>query len=95
MRRGKQIVQREVTCRQFVGLIGRLRDGELSDVDRRSFLQHGQKCVRCSDYLKGYELTISATKRIADDANDSAETMMPKSLVNRILDSRLKNGSGS
>jgi hypothetical protein len=91
-------VQREVTCRQFVGLIGRLRDGELSDVDRRSFLQHGQKCVRCSDYLKGYELTISATKRIADDAIDSAETIMPimpKSLVNRILDSRLKNGSGS
>ena len=96
MRRGKQIVQRsELTCREFVGLIRRLRDGELSDVDRRSFLPHGQTCVRCSDYLKGYELTISAAKRIADDANDSAETMMPKSLVNRILDSRLKNASGS
>ena len=95
MRRGKQIVQREVTCRQFVGLIGRLRDGQLSDLDRRSFLQHSQKCVRCSDYLKGYELTISAAKRIADDANGSTKTMMPESLVNRILDSRLKNGSGS
>jgi hypothetical protein len=89
-------VQRsELTCREFVGLIRRLRDDELSDVDRRSFLQHRANCVRCCDYLKGYELTISATKRIADDAIDSAETMMPKSLVNRILDTRLKNGSGS
>ncbi|WP_424670312.1 zf-HC2 domain-containing protein [Candidatus Binatus sp.] len=95
MRRGKQIVQREVTCRQFVGLIGRLRDGELSDVDRRSFLQHRRECARCSDYLKGYELTISAAKRIAEDSRDSSETVIPRSLVNRILDSRLKNGSGS
>ena len=94
--RRKQTVQRsELTCREFVGLIRRLRDDELSDVDRRSFLQHRGDCARCSEYLKGYELTISATKRIADDANDSAETMMPESLVNRILDSRLKNGSGS
>ena len=84
-----------MTCREFVGLIRVLRDGELSDTDRRSFSEHAGKCGRCSDYLKGYELTISATKRIADDAIDSAETMMPKSLVNRILDSRLKSGSGS
>jgi hypothetical protein len=95
MRRGKQIVQREVTCREFVGLIRRLRDDELSDLDRRSFLQHRGECARCSAYLKGYELTISAAKRVAEDSRDSAETIMPKSLVNRILDSRLKNGSGS
>ena len=84
-----------MTCREFVGLIRVLRDGELSDTDRRSFSEHAGNCGRCSDYLKRYELTISATKRIADDAIDSAETMMPESLVNRILDSRLKNGSGS
>ena len=94
--RGKQTVQRsELTCREFVGLIRRLRDDELSDVDRRTFLQHRAKCVRCSDYLKGYELTISAAKRIAEDSCDSSETVTPKSLVNRILDNRLKNGSGS
>jgi putative zinc finger protein len=89
-------VQRsELTCREFVGLIRRLRDDELSDVERRSFLQHRAECPRCSDYLKGYELTISAAKRIAEDSRDSGGTVMPKSLVNRILDSRLKNGSGS
>jgi len=88
-------VQRsELTCREFVGLIRRLRDDELSDVDRRTFLQHRANCVRCSDYLKGYELTISAVKRMAEDSRHSSETV-PKSLVNRILDSRLKNGSGS
>lgn len=85
----------ELTCREFVGLIRRLRDDELSDVDRRTFLQHRAKCVRCSHYLKGYELTISAAKRIAEDSREPGETMMPKSLVNRILDSRLKIGSGS
>ena len=84
----------ELTCREFVALIRRLRDDELSDVDRRTFLQHRAKCVRCSDYLKGYELTISAVKRMAEDSRHSSETV-PKSLVNRILDSRLKNGSGS
>lgn len=85
----------ELTCREFVGLIRRLRDDELSDVDRRTFLQHRAKCDRCSGYLKGYELTISAAKRIAEDSRDSGEMVMPKSLVNRILDNRLKNGSGS
>jgi putative zinc finger protein len=89
-------VQRsELTCREFVGLIGRLRDDELSDVDRRSFLQHRRECARCSDYLKGYELTISAAKRIAEDSRDSGEKTMPKSLVSRILDARLKLQSGS
>ena len=85
----------ELTCREFVGLIRRLRDHELSDVDRRSFLQHRGECARCSDYLKGYELTISAAKRIAEDSRDSSETTMPKSLVSKILDARLKLQSGS
>ena len=85
----------ELTCREFVGLIRRLRDDELSDVDRRSFLQHRGECARCSDYLKGYELTISATRRIAEDSCDSGETTMPKSLVSRILSVRQKLQSGS
>jgi hypothetical protein len=89
-------VQRsELTCREFVGLIRRLRDDELSDVDRQSFLQHRGECARCSDYLKGYELTIGAAKRIAEDSRDSGEKTMPKSLVSRILGARQKLQSGS
>jgi hypothetical protein len=89
-------VQRsELTCREFVGLIRRLRDDELSDVDRRSFLQHRGECARCSDYLKGYGLTISAAKRIAEDSRDSGEKTMPKSLVSKILDARVKRQRGS
>ena len=87
--------RKEITCREFVGLIRRLRDDELSDVDRRSFLQHRGECARCSDYLKGYELTIGAAKRIAEDSRDSGEKTMPKSLVSKILDARLKLQSGS
>ena len=87
--------RREITCREFVGLIRALRDGELSDTDRRSFSQHARKCGRCSDYLKGYELTIGAAKRTAEDSRDSGETTMPKSLVSKILDARLKLQSGS
>jgi hypothetical protein len=94
--RRKQTVQRsELTCREFVGLIRRLRDDELSDVERRSFLQHRAECARCSEYLKGYELTISAAKRIAEDSRDSGEKTMPKSLVTKILDARLKLQGGS
>ena len=85
----------ELTCREFVGLIRRFRDDELSDVDRRSFLQHRGECARCSDYLKGYDLTISAAKRIAEDSRDSGEATMPKSLVSKILDARLKRQSAS
>jgi hypothetical protein len=77
-----------LTCREFVGLIRRLREDELSDVDRRLFLQHRAKCPRCADYLKGYELTISATKVIAEQSRDSAKKMMPESLVRRILSNR-------
>ena len=84
--RGKQAVPHsELTCREFVGLIRSLREDELSDVDRRLFLQHRAKCRRCAGYLKGYELTISATKGIAEDSRDSAKEMMPESLVRRIL----------
>jgi hypothetical protein len=94
--RGKQTVQRsELTCREFVGLIRGFRDNELSDVDRRSFLQHRANCVQCSDYLKGYELTISAARRTAEDSRDSSEKTMPKSLVSKILDARLKRQRGS
>ena len=85
----------ELTCREFVGLIRRLRDNELSDVDRRSFLQHRGECARCSDYLKGYEMTITAAKRIPEDSRDSGEKTMPRSLVSKILDARLKLQSGS
>ena len=86
---------REITCREFVGLIRALREGELSDTDRRSFFQHGRKCARCAHYLKGYELTINAIKRIAENSLDPNETTIPKSLVSRILSNRLKPQSGS
>ena len=78
----------ELTCRRFVSLIRDLRDDELSDVDRGSFLQHSQKCERCADYLKGYELTIIAIKRISEDSRDPRESTMPKSLVRKILGNR-------
>ena len=84
-----------ISCREFVSLIRGLRDDELSDGDRRSFLEHRQKCARCADYLKGYELTNSAIKRIAGDSLDPNEAAIPKSLVSRILSARPKLQSGS
>jgi hypothetical protein len=88
-------VPREITCREFVGLIRALREGELSDPDRRSFFQHGRKCARCADYLRGYELTTSAIKRIVEDSLDPQEMTIPKSLVSRILSNRRKLESRS
>jgi putative zinc finger protein len=85
----------QLTCREFVVLIRRLRDDELSEVDRRSFLQHLGECSRCANYLKGYELTISAAKRIAEDSRDSDEKTIPKSLISKILDARLEQQRGS
>jgi hypothetical protein len=84
-----------ISCRKFVALIRGLRDDELSDGDRRSFLEHRRECARCADYLKGYELTISAIKRIAGDSLDPNEAAIPKSLVSRILSARSKLQSGS
>lgn len=86
---------REITCREFVSLIRALREGELSGADRRSFFQHGRECTRCAHYLRGYELTISAIKRVSEDSPDPGETMMPNSLVSRILRARLKRPSAS
>ena len=85
----------QMTCREFVALIPGFRDGKLNAADRQSFSEHTCKCGRCSDYLKGYELTISAAKRIAEDSRDSGEKTMPKSLVSKILDARLKRQSVS
>jgi anti-sigma factor RsiW len=84
-----------MTCRKFVGLIRLLRDGELSDTDRRSFSQHVVQCRRCSEYLKGYELTVSALRRIAQDSSHSGETVIPNSLVLRILNNGPKRPKAS
>ena len=92
--RGKQARPHETTCRDFVGSIRALREAELSEADLRSFFQHGRKCARCAHYLKGYELTIRAIKRIGEDSLDPSETKMPKSLVSRILSKRLKLQNG-
>ena len=80
----------QMTCREFVGLIGAHRDGELGSADRQSFSQHSGKCVRCSDYLNGYQLTINAAKRIREDSLDPIEMAMPESLVRGIMGHRLK-----
>jgi hypothetical protein len=74
----------QLTCREFVALIRRLREDELIDVDRRLFLQHRTICPRCAEYLKGYELTISAAKEIAQESNEA----IPGTLVRRILGHR-------
>ena len=92
---GAPAVPREITCREFVRLIRELRDDELSDVDRRSFWRHRAKCSRCSAYLKGYELTISATRRIKEDSRDTAGKTIPESVVSRILDGGMKHRSSS
>ena len=77
-----------ISCREFVASIRDFRDDELSEGDRRSFLEHRQTCVRCSDYLKGFELTIGAIKMNSADWGDPGETTIPKSLVRKILDRR-------
>jgi hypothetical protein len=82
-------------CREFVGLISAYQDDELSSADRQAFCQHRRNCGRCSDYLKGYERTVSAAKLIGEDSRDPSETMLPKSLVSRILSYRLKPPSAS
>ena len=86
---------REITCREFVGLIRALREGELSAADRRTFFQHGRKCARCAHYLRGYELTIGAVKRISEESLDPNETTIPRPLVRRILSNRSKQRSNS
>ncbi len=82
----------ELNCREFVDLIRRLREDELSGVDRRLFLHHRSNCLRCADYLKGYELTITATKGIAEESRVSSKMMMPESLVRRILGYKSNRG---
>jgi hypothetical protein len=94
--RGAKAPHNKMTCRQFVALISTYRDGELSTAASQSFWHHSRNCVRCSDYLKGYELTVSAVKRIAEDSRDPSESeSMPKSLVRKILGNRPKRRSGS
>ena len=81
----EQAVARELTCREFVRLIRALREDELRDDDRRSFVQHRRKCIKCAHYLTGFERTISAVKRMTEDSSDSKGATMPDSLVGKIL----------
>jgi anti-sigma factor RsiW len=79
------VPRNKMTCREFVGLIGAYRDGELSGADSQSFSQHGGDCARCSGYLKGYEQTVRAARRSGEDSRDGSETRMPEPLVREII----------
>jgi len=89
-RKGATVPRNKMRCREFVGFIRAYRDGELSGADRQSFLEHSGGCARCADYLKGYELTVSAAERSGDDSIDGSETMMAESLVRKIMERTLK-----
>lgn len=86
--------RKQMTCREFVHLIPAFRESELSETHRQAFSRHSETCPRCTNYLRGYELTITATKRAADSRAQD-ETTMPKILVSRILGDRLTQRNGS
>jgi len=73
-----------MTCREFVGLIPAYLDAELGRTDAGRFDQHARDCRRCSDYLKGYELTVNAARR-SKDLGDENRTKLPQPLVRWIL----------
>lgn len=48
----------DVTCRDFVKLLGEYVDGELPEALARQLALHGTACPKCQELERGYRLTI-------------------------------------
>ena len=73
-----------IVCRQFVLLIGKYLEGELSKSQHRSFERHRTECHKCSKYLAGYRGTVAAVRSVKDLVREEGAEI-PEHLVASIL----------
>src|SRR5262249_20122364 len=72
-----------IACRQFVRLIAKYLDGELSTSQHRSMERHRTDCPICSRYLEGYREMVAAVRSLKDPVCEPAK--VPEHLVGAIL----------
>jgi anti-sigma factor RsiW len=75
-------------CREFVEFIDRYIAGELSKLERFSFIVHMGVCRNCANYLRTYKQTIAASKAAFADLDAQVPNDVPEELVAAIMSTR-------
>ena len=76
----------EITCREFVEFLDDYRARALPEVGRRAFEAHLAACPSCVAYMKTYEATVRAGKRmLGGQSGPRALAEIPEELVQAVL----------
>lgn len=77
-----------MTCREFVEFIDRHLAGELSTLERLSFVFHVSLCRDCARYLRTYKQTIAISKAVFADLDAQVPSDVPEELITAIMAAR-------
>jgi anti-sigma factor RsiW len=62
------VIERELTCQEFVELVTDYLDGVMPAADRARFEAHLSDCPYCAGFLEKLRLTIRLTGRLSEAA---------------------------
>jgi anti-sigma factor RsiW len=62
------VIERELTCQEFVELVTDYLDGVMPAADRARFEAHLSDCPYCAGFLEQLRLTIRLTGRLSEAA---------------------------
>ncbi len=80
------MIERKITCQEFVALLAEYIDGDLSAQRRSRMDAHLASCARCSAYHRSYAATIKLVNAAGAEPV-GAETALPD-LVRSIIAAR-------
>jgi anti-sigma factor RsiW len=60
------VIERELTCQEFVELVTEYLDGVMPAADRARFEAHLSDCPYCTSYLEQMRLTIQITGHLSE-----------------------------
>ena len=77
-----------MTCQELADFIMDYVDGNLPDVQHRTFEEHLAVCPSCIEYLKSYKTTKMVLDDLGCDAQEQVPHEVPEDLVSAILAAR-------
>ena len=77
-----------MTCQELADFIIDYVDGNLPDVEYRTFKEHLGMCPSCIEYLKSYKTTKMVLDDLGCEAREALPCDVPEGLINAILAAR-------
>jgi predicted anti-sigma-YlaC factor YlaD len=79
-----------MTCREFVELIGGYHEADLPAHQQSAFAAHIAECPKCRKYLSSYEATARLARTAIMIPEKQSSDALPEELVKAILKLRVR-----